>query len=353
MPNASSPSVGFCEVHGGQRVAYASAGSGPPLVMVPGWLSHVTELWGHDAAASALRKLSDGHRFVWYDRVGCGLSDRDAKILSLDDDVAQLKAVLEALDIDRCDLLGYSFGGPVAALFAHRHPARVRHLVLYSTYAYGADLADAAAFQALVDLVRSGWNLSRVALAALFMPDNPQADLKWFSRFQRESVDAETAARLLEYLRIQDVRDVLPFLRVPTTVVTGKDDRVVPPTNAREIARRVPGARLVEVEGRAHDPFIRDTGDVVEAILSAVEGRPMAPRAEPPVVRPSLTPRELDVLQEVAVGSSNKAIATELGVSVATVERHLTNVYRKLDASGRADAAVKALSANLLAHRFG
>ena len=53
------------------------------------------------------------------------------------------------------------------------------------------------------------------------------------------------------------------------------------------------------------------------------------------------------------MGSSNKAIATELGVSVATVERHLTNVYRKLDASGRADAAVKALSANLLAHRFG
>jgi pimeloyl-ACP methyl ester carboxylesterase/DNA-binding CsgD family transcriptional regulator len=340
--------VGFCEVPGGHRVAYATTGSGPPLVMVPGWMSHVTELWSHPAASAALRKLSDGHRFVWYDRLGCGLSDREAVTLSLEDDVAQLEAVMAALGINRCDLIGYSFGGPVAALFAHRNPTRVRHLVLYSTYAYGADLAEEAPYQALVSLVRSGWGLSSVTLAALFLPDSPRADLKWFSRFQRRSVEPETAADLLEYLRIQDVRDVLPFVRVPTTVVTAEEDRVVTPVQARELARRIPGARLVTVEGRTHDPFIRDEGDVVEAILAAVEGRPTSAPATAPPPSLTLTPRELDVLQALVAGSSNKAIAAELGISVATVERHLTNVYRKLGATARADAAVKAVSRNLV-----
>lgn len=344
--------MGFCEVPGGGRVAFAAAGSGPPLVMVPGWLSHVDELWTHPSAGSALQKLSDGHRFVWYDRLGCGLSDRDAVTLSLEDDVAQLEAVLDALDVERCDLIGYSFGGPAAAVFARDHPERVRHLVLYSTYVRGADLADAAPYGALVDLVRSGWDIASVTLASLFLPDAPGADLRWFSRFQRRSVAPALAAELLEYLRTHDVSDVLPDVRVPATVITAKDDRVVPPTHAREIARRLPGARLVMVEGRAHDPFIRDTGDVVEAILAAVEGRPMA--TEPTAVhRPTepLTPRETDVLRAVVAGSSNKAIAAELGVSVATVERHLTNLYRKLGATGRADAAVHAVSSGLVPPR--
>jgi pimeloyl-ACP methyl ester carboxylesterase/DNA-binding CsgD family transcriptional regulator len=341
--------VGFCEVAGGGRIAYASVGTGPPLVMVPGWLSHVTELWSHPAAASALAKLSRGHQFVWYDRLGCGLSDRDRRTLSLDDDVAQLVAVLDALAIERCDLIGYSFGGPVGAVFARRHPERVRHLVLYSTYVRGADLADEAPYAALVELVRSGWDLASVTLASLFLPDATRADLRWFTRFQRRSVDPAMAADLLLFLRTQDVSDVLPEVRVPTTVVTAKDDRVVPPRHARELARLIPGARLVTVEGRAHDPFIRDAGDVVDAILAAVEGRPMqvtdSATLAPPI--PSLTSREADVLRAVVAGSSNKSIAGHLGVSVATVERHLTNLYRKLGATGRADAAVRAIGAGL------
>ena len=73
----AEPSVGFCTVPDAGRVAHASHGSGPALVMVPGWLSHVADLWSHPAAARSLSKLGTGHRFVWYDRLGCGLSDRD------------------------------------------------------------------------------------------------------------------------------------------------------------------------------------------------------------------------------------------------------------------------------------
>jgi pimeloyl-ACP methyl ester carboxylesterase len=94
--------------------------------MVPGWMSHVTELWSHPDAAAALDRLSDGHRFVWYDRLGGGLSDSDRTTTSLDDDVDQLIAVLDAVGIDRTDLIGYSFGGPTRRQPAERRrPARV------------------------------------------------------------------------------------------------------------------------------------------------------------------------------------------------------------------------------------
>lgn len=352
-PPASA--VGFATVPGGGRIAHSNAGDGFPLVMVPGWLSHVTELWSHPSAASSLAKLTERHRFVWYDRLGCGQSDRDRVSLSIDDDVAQLVAVLEALGIDRCDLIGYSFGGPVAATFAARHPERVRHLVLYSTYARGAALADAEPYAALVNLVRSGWKLASRTLAALFLPDGSAEDLRWFSRFQQRSATPEIAAELLVYLRNQDVTDILPTLRVPTTVVTATDDRAVTPDNAREIAGLVPGARLVMVDGRTHDPFIRDGGDVVEAILAAVEERPQVPTPADESARRtrSLTERETDVLQALARGASNKEIAAALGISVATVERHLTNLYRKLGASGRAAAAVHAVTSGLVTAEQG
>lgn len=72
----TAPRVGFCQTPDGNRVAYAELGTGRPVVMLPGWLSHVEQVWSHPAAASARDKLARSHRFIWYDRLGCGLSDR-------------------------------------------------------------------------------------------------------------------------------------------------------------------------------------------------------------------------------------------------------------------------------------
>ena len=129
----------------GSRVAYATAGAGSPLVMVPGWLSHLEASWEHHAAASALAKLAAAHRFVWYDRLGCGLSDRDGFELSPDNDVEQLGAVLDAAGARRATLIGHSFGVPPAAVFAARFPERVHRLVLYAGFARGTAMMPARA----------------------------------------------------------------------------------------------------------------------------------------------------------------------------------------------------------------
>lgn len=105
------------------------------------------------------------------------------------------------------------------------------------------------------------------------------------------------------------------------------------------------------MDGQTHDPFIRGDGGVVEAILAGVENRPVVAWVEAgpqPSSATPLTPRERDVLRAVVDGAPNKVIATRLGVSVATVERHLSNLYRKLDVGGRAEAAVWAVRDGLV-----
>ena len=80
----------------GARWPTANWAAGSPLVMLPGWLSHVQKSWSHPSAESARDKLASAHRFIWYDRLGCGLSDRSGFTPSIDNDVHQLEAVLDA-----------------------------------------------------------------------------------------------------------------------------------------------------------------------------------------------------------------------------------------------------------------
>jgi pimeloyl-ACP methyl ester carboxylesterase/DNA-binding CsgD family transcriptional regulator len=323
-------------------------GDGPPLVMVPGWLCHLEQSWTHPAAASAREKFAAAHRFIWYDRLGCGLSDREGFELSLENDLEQLFAVLDAARVERASLIGYSFGGPPAALFAARYPQRVHRLVFYSAFARGTALTSAEGLDALKHLTRTDWALGSRALASMLLPNASSQDLRWFSRFQRAAATAEMATRLLDHLWSMDVRTDLPDVGVPTLVLHNRGDKAVPLDAGRELATLVPGARLEVLDGNEHDPFIRDSGSVVELVLDFVDdrSRPRAPRADRPVAE--LTPREREVLALLAGGRSNKAIATRLSISVPTVERHITHIYSKLGTHGRADAAVRAVALGLV-----
>ncbi|QBI18280.1 alpha/beta fold hydrolase [Egibacter rhizosphaerae] len=345
---SSVATVEFCRLADGSRVAYATVGHGPALVMLPGWLCHLEESWAHPAAASARAKFAGARRFVWYDRLGCGLSDREGFEPSLDNDVDQLVAVLDAAGIDRADLIGYSFGAPPAAVFAARYPERVDRLVCYSAFARGTAISTAEGSEALKHLIRLDWGLGSRALASRLVPNASSRDLAWFDRFQRTAASAETACRLLDHQWTMDVREALPAIRAPTLVLHNRDDRAVPLSAGQEIAALVPGAELRVLDGNEHDPFIRDSGSVVESILAFVDGRPQPAEAAPPPPGVVLTPREREVLVLIARGAANKRIATTLGVTLATVERHVTNLYRKLDANGRADAVLAAVDMGLV-----
>jgi pimeloyl-ACP methyl ester carboxylesterase/DNA-binding CsgD family transcriptional regulator len=322
-------------------------GDGPPLVMPPGWLCHLEENWTHPAAASAREKFAADHTFVWYDRLGCGLSDRDGFELSVENDVDQLVAVLDHAGLERVSLIGYSFAAAPAAVFAARFPERVHRLVFYSAFARGRAVSSPKSFEALKHLVASNWSLGARTLATMLLPNGSSRDLRWFSRFQRRATTADMAVRLLDHLWCMDVRPALPEIAAPTLVLHNRDDPAVPFSAGRELAALIPGAELQVLDGNEHDPFIRDSGAVVDAIVAFVDGRPTtAPEVpeRPPV---ELTRRERQVLGLLAEGCSNKDIARTLTITVATVERHITHIYQKLGAHGRADAALWAVAMGL------
>jgi len=251
---------------------------------------------------------------------------------------------MDAAGIRRASLIGYSFGGPPAALFAARFPERVERLVFYSSFARGANLATAKSHEALKQLIAADWSLGSRTFASLFLPNGSGYDLRWFSRFQRHAATAEMAIRLLDHLRSLDVREVLSSIKVPVLVLHNGRDSVVPFANAEEIAALVPGASIAKLEGNEHEPFIRDSGNVVEAILDFVDGRPPGSSTVRLSTPEALTPREREVLRLIALGESNKSIASTLRIQVGTVERHVANVYGKLGARGRADAARQAVA---------
>jgi pimeloyl-ACP methyl ester carboxylesterase/DNA-binding CsgD family transcriptional regulator len=346
--DAAATTSGVCRLVGGACVAYAEAGRGSPLVMVPGWLSHLEQSWEHPAAASARRKLASTHRFLWYDRLGCGLSDRDGFDLSLENDVEQLTSVFDTAGIERASVIGYSFGVPPAALFAARHPERVDRLVLYSGFARGSAMMPRESLEAVTGLIRADWNLATRLLATHLLPNASSKDLAWFDRFQQVAAYPDTAASLLEHTWSMDVRGVLGEIRAPTLVAHNRDDQAMPLTAGEELAALVRGARLHVLDGNEHDPFIRDSGSVVEVILDFVAGRPLRRPAVPSSPQAQLTAREREVLRLLASGSTNEQIASTRAVAVKTVERHVSNIYRKLGAGGRADATRAAVALELV-----
>src|SRR6185369_16285120 len=139
----------------GRQIGYAVTGSGPPLVYVSGWLSHLELSWALPAERAYYEALADGRTLIRYDKPGCGLSDRAAPAAyTMDVELDTLQAVIAAAGVERFDLMGASLGAPVAAAWAARQPESVAKLVLYGGWHYGRDVAAPDLQRHLLGLVR-------------------------------------------------------------------------------------------------------------------------------------------------------------------------------------------------------
>jgi len=343
--------IRFCSAPDGTRLAYAVHGRGPPLVRTATWLTHLEFDWESPVWRHWLEGLADGHMVLRYDERGCGLSDRDVQDVSLEKRVADLEAVIDAAGIERAALLGVSQGGPVAVLFAARHPERVSHLVLYATFARGRlrrdpSSSDREQAQLMTSLVRMGWGqglpVFRRMFTTLFIPDASPEQMDWFDELQRMTADPATAVRIRQARSQDDVTDEATRVRCPTLVIHPREDALVPFAEGRLLATLIPGARFVALESRNHilladEPAWNQFRAEVRNFLGPVEVSTHSELSE-------LSHRELEVLALVAEGLSNEEVAARLYLSVRTVERHLSNIYAKLRISGKAARAAAAAS---------
>jgi len=267
-PAASSPSpipltrqeIRYCTTGDGVRLAYATAGSGSPLVKASNWLTHLDFEWGSPIWRHWYAELSRHHQLVRYDERGNGMSQRDVDDVSFDTWVRDLETVVDAAGLDRFPLLGISRGGSIAIAYAVKHPERVTHLVLYGAFPAGLNRYGTPdqieARRALTSLVRLGWGLNNAAFCKTFtcrfIPEATPEHERWFDELQRVSTSPENAARLMERDGDIDVRPLLSQVAVPTLVIHCDHDQVVSPQRGRQLAAGIPGARYVSLPGANH-----------------------------------------------------------------------------------------------------
>ncbi|MCB9753105.1 MAG: alpha/beta fold hydrolase [Myxococcales bacterium] len=269
---------------GACSIAYQVLGSAPmDLVVLPGLVSHLELAWEQPGFAELLRRLSSFARVILVDNRGAGLSDRAVDALALDEQLGDLDAVLDAVGTGRAALLSLSTAAPLAVAYAALRPERVRALILHGAaarvgvapgYPFGHP---EDALRRLLARARADWGgpllVDRVAPSRA---DDPEFRA-WWARYLRGAASPGPAETLLRWLVEVDVRALLGEVHAPTLVVHRDGDRLAPLDGARALASRIPGAKLVTLEGDDHLAFVGETRPLLDAIHRFVAATPNVP----------------------------------------------------------------------------
>lgn len=243
------------QAHVGEiELSYERAGLGPPLLMIMG-MSGTFDHWN----AGFLAELRRDFETIVYDHRGVGASSRlegPATIAQLAQDAAGLLATLE---LESAHVLGISMGGMVAQELALNHPERVRTLALGCTYCggEGSAVASEEVMRRLAEgmmsgdrerALRTGWEVNVSPAFA--------ADEEAYARFKeigmRRAVSVEVIMEQMRAIAAHDTSARLPEVALPTLVIHGTADQMLPVQNGRMIAGLIPDAQLEIFEEIGH-----------------------------------------------------------------------------------------------------
>jgi class 3 adenylate cyclase len=266
---------------GDLHIAYQVVGEGPlDLVYVPGWISHVELAWEEPTLARFLRRLASFSRLIMFDKRGTGLSDRvpNDKLPTLEERIDDLRAVMDAIGSERAAIFGFSEGGNLSALFAATYPERTTALVMFGTFAkriWSPDYPWAPKpedREREYEVVEDEWG--ELMDLEHYIPS--KADDEAFARrlatYFRRSASPGAAIALLRMNTQMDIRHVLPTIRVPTLVIHRTGDRDANVEEGRWIAGQIPNARIVELPGEDHIPWVGDQDAVLDEIQEFLTG---------------------------------------------------------------------------------
>jgi pimeloyl-ACP methyl ester carboxylesterase len=286
---------------GDLSLAYQVFGDGPiELVVAGSFASHVELCWTVPECVAFFERLSTFCRVLLFDKAGVGLSDPVPQVRTLDDRAAEIEAVMDAVGFDSAVLFGASEGGPASIVFAATRPQRTRALILMGTFAYfafaGCDdferdpaelrarlvpelgedytpsVKQLARWQAWGRATGSAWG-SGEAMKAL-MPS--VRSIRSLAMVERMSASPGMARAALEAVFRIDVRSILSTITVPTLVIHASED-LMPVQWGRYLADHIPGARLLEVDGNDHMPWLADPDTILTEIEEFITGSHAAP----------------------------------------------------------------------------
>ncbi|MFC1946486.1 alpha/beta fold hydrolase [Chloroflexota bacterium] len=262
--------IRFCTTDDSHRIAYATIGQGPPLVMTPGAWSHLELNWQRPEIRSYYEALAKYHTVIRYDKLGTGLSDRERTDFSLESEVKILEIIIDNLNLDRLALFGTSGSGPIAVSYAAKHPDRVSHLILYgSDFPRAGQQLDEAQkdnLASLISLMPTDWKMVARILSDHVLPGSSAADREQYSQMTMESITSDIASQMLSQSSQWDITSQCKSIRIPTMVMHRQKDMATSFQVGRELAATIPNSHLVSLDGIDHMPYLGDTETIIRNI---------------------------------------------------------------------------------------
>lgn len=244
----------------GRLLAYRDVGSGLPLIMLHGWT--MSSLVFSEVA----QQLANDFRVLIPDLRGHGAS-APGDGYALADFAADLRQWIAGLGLERCALLGWSLGGQVACELCSLPQGPVERLVLIATTPRFANGDGWEGGLPTVQVKAMGRNIRRayartmeeffhLQFAGEALPRERLRAIAQFAVRPAKLPASEVALAALETLASADQRAQLAQIKVPTLIVHGSSDQIVPVAAGRYLAERIPRSRYVELEGTGHAPFL-------------------------------------------------------------------------------------------------
>lgn len=337
----------------GVRLATQRYGVGSThLVFVPGFVSHVEMQWADPAYARFLGNLGRSATVTLYDKRGGGASDPVDRAPTLEEHVRDLGQLIDEVPADRVVLLGFSNGGAIASAYAAAHGERLLGLILCSTFARlegQSELVVKAGEQAFDLLDRWGEGLG-LDLACPSLAGSRLARRN-YAVFEQAALNKEMVRLLAAETRRWDLTPVLDAITCPTLVMHRRGD-YVPFEAGQQVARRIHGARFVELQGSDHVPFLGNTGEVLTNIESFVREVADAPAPVRPVSTVVFTDLVASTDNAVRMGDAQWRSIREMhdDLTRAEISRHGGRAVKStgdgfLATFDEAPAAIRATSA--------
>jgi pimeloyl-ACP methyl ester carboxylesterase len=267
---------------GDVNIAYQVTGEAPfDLVFVPGYVTHLELQWAVPSFVPFLERLSSFCRLIRFDKRGTGMSDRVSGAPTLETRMDDVRAVMDAVGSRRAAFYGLSEGAAMSTLFAATYPGRVAALVLRSAYPRRMWAPDypwgRTEEEHQAELERDlrvfgprGQAKEAIRPLGRFNETEEEAILQEI-RFGASPGALEALHRMNKEI---DVRQVLPAVRVPTLILHGSEDTLVPVEVARYMASQIPAAQLVEIPGVGHlafaNPALALVADAIQRFLEDV-----------------------------------------------------------------------------------
>lgn len=262
---------------GNLNIAYQVYGEGEEyLILIPGWVSNIEEVWNFPGFPEFINALAAHRRVVLFDKRGTGLSDRvnEEDLPNLGVRIDDLSAIMDQEVIQKAALMGVSEGGPMAILFAATFPERVQSLIIIGSYANwlksshnpeGVPMEIHEKTMAKIDAFwAKGFGLKGFAPSWY---GNFHYEKIWAS-FLRKSASPNTAKALYRMNLLIDVSHILPEIKQPCLIIHRKEDKIIPITLGRQLAKNIPGAQLLELEGADHLFWIDGDGRLKREIIA-------------------------------------------------------------------------------------